>query len=349
MSKPEIIIADPDDEYVAPVMLKIAEKLGDRALISVITRSSCLEDYFSVFREIAVLIIDEKWAETVDLSRQNIRNIFLLSEKEEGMGSGSKSNVHAIYKYTSVKEIYNEIYYVCAEEFQTSRTAAAHASVVAVYSPAGGSGKTSLAMGLAAALAEYHKKVLYVDAEYMQTYQWMLQEDEFLPSRCVTQILKNEGYLFDVLKPYIRNRQFDYLPPFSNTISSFGLNATFFQKLIAEIKKQDLYDFIIVDTDSTYDETKRNLFDLADKVLLVAGEGKRYASLFKTLKQNLNYNDKSKYLIILNEMRHESDPSYREESGINYDVQVEYPSFETYEIEQICQEKGIRKIALMMI
>lgn len=350
MNKPQIIIADPIEGYVTPVLLKIAEKLGGNTRIEVITDDSYLKEYFSTFREISILIINEQWYEMVDVSRQNIRNVFLLCEEEYRAEKLTKGNVHGIYKYTSIKEIYNEIYYVCAEDLQTHRTSITNTKVITVYSPAGGSGKTTIALGLAANLAVYHRKVLYVDAEYMQAYQWILKENNTLPSDCVTKILKKEADLLDILGEYIRENQFDYFLPFTNTISAYNIDSSFYYSLLNEIKQKNRYDFVVVDTDSVYDSSKKNLMEISDKVLLVTGGDTRYSRLFQTLKRNLNYNDKTKFMIVKNEMKigkgllQDSDLS-----GISYDAQIGYIAEEIENVEQIRRNNEIQKIALMLI
>ena len=74
-------------------------------------------------------------------------------------------NVVRLFKYTSIKEVFNEIIGQSAESLKIKNAEKKVTQIVVVTSAAGGAGKTTIAMGICACLAKNYQKVLYINAE----------------------------------------------------------------------------------------------------------------------------------------------------------------------------------------
>ena len=83
--------------------------------------------------------------------------------------------VNFIFKYTSIKEIFNEITGKSADVLNLKREYKQETEVVLFYSASGGTGKTTLAIGVAASLTKNYKRVLYVNAARLQSFYHFLE------------------------------------------------------------------------------------------------------------------------------------------------------------------------------
>ena len=115
MAKPRIIIADTDRNYIVPLQLKFAEDYFDKVDLEIITDKSYFDGLFSVPQKADILIISEDLYDR-SLQRHNISNIFVMTEDNEEEQTADL-NVSLIFKYTSIKEIFNEITAKGAEAF----------------------------------------------------------------------------------------------------------------------------------------------------------------------------------------------------------------------------------------
>ena len=84
-----------------------------------------------------------------------------------------------------------------------------HTQTILVYSAGGGDGKTTISLGISSCLAMAHKKVLYIDAEFVQNFQFFLQNKTPISGEILSKFqLGNEHMMFSRL--YDRN----YFPTF---------------------------------------------------------------------------------------------------------------------------------------
>ena len=162
MAIPKFVLIDDDIRYVFLLQAKIAERFLDAINLEVITEESFFQEYFSVPREIDLLIIDEKYFGQV-LNRHDIKKVIVLNH-DDTVNYHDTGNIINIYKYSNIRDIFNVISSrdVGIKDVKQIR---GETQVVLVTSAAGGSGKTCIALGLSGALENDYKKTLYVDAE----------------------------------------------------------------------------------------------------------------------------------------------------------------------------------------
>ena len=109
------------------------------------------------------------------MQRHNISHIFVMNEQYEEDQTADLNTNH-IFKYTSIKEIFNEITGKSADVLKLEKTVNQETQVVLVYSASGGVGNTTVAMGVSAALTKNYKRVLYINAARLQVFQHMIKE-----------------------------------------------------------------------------------------------------------------------------------------------------------------------------
>lgn len=102
-------------------------------------------------------------------------------------------DVNTIYKYTSIKEIFNVIVGKGAASLSVSNNARKETQIIVVSSACGGVGKTTIALGISACLNKNYKRVLYINASRLQSFQALLSN--------VTQITTSDVYAKCYLQP----------------------------------------------------------------------------------------------------------------------------------------------------
>ena len=155
-----MIIADMDIEYLIPLQLKFVKEFFDRIDLEVITDREYFEELFSKPQRAEILIVSDTLYDP-SLQRHNIANIFVMVENEEETDTNGLDVVR-LRKYTSVKEIFSEIVGKSAGILNIESEEQKGAQILLVTSADGGTGKTTLAMGLGACLTRNYKRVLFM-------------------------------------------------------------------------------------------------------------------------------------------------------------------------------------------
>lgn len=311
MDKISVMLVDTDEKYLMPIELKLIERLGDKIELSVISDVEYLKNYFSLPRQIDILVIKEELY-NIDFEKHNINNTFILTENIYSREVTQSLNVNIIYKYTSVKEIYNEIVNKSSMETTNKKN---DTKVIMVYSPSGGVGKTTISMGVAASLKSSYKRVLYINTETIQNFNFMLDKNEYAESGFENYMINNDQNILGYLSNVVRNQGFDYILPFKQSLSSLNLGIEEFSFLIDKIKERKIYDFIIVDTSSEFTNEKSKFMGLSDKVIIITTQSKADALNLNLLNYNIDSSNQNKFIFICNKYI---------ESKENYLINEEY-------------------------
>ncbi len=352
MAKPRIIIADTDISYIIPLQLKFVEEFFEKIDIEVITDREYYDKLFSAPQKADVLIVSEELYDS-SLQRHNIGNIFLMTEQYEDDQTGDL-NVNRIFKYTSIKEILNEIVGKSAEALKISAGTKKETQIILVYSACGGVGKTTVALGISACLTKNYKRVLYINAGRLQSFQRMLDNKSPITASDVYAKLANPSdNAYNDVKHVIRQELFSYLPPFKAAIMSLGLKYSVYEKIAVGAKKSADYGYIIIDADPSFDEEEAKLIDIADKVILVTRQNE--ASVFATnmLVSNINGSGSDKYVFVCNDFDKECDNALISPNIVlkfNVSEYVEHcQHYDQLSVDDISREKSMQRTAFLII
>lgn len=306
MNKPLIVLADTDATYLIPLEEKLTEELFGQADLEVITDQSYFKEYFSTPRTIDTLIISEPLF-SAELLRHNVSNTFVLSE--DSASDAGSDNVTRIFKYSSTKEIYNQIVFK-NKDIKRSQVVQKQTQVIVVSSPVGGSGKTTVAMALSMSLARNHKRVLFISLDTMQSFSYYLGNKSPVPSGIAKAASAPEPKLFNSILPYIRSEAFYYLPPFAHNIITVGLDYSFYTKMVKAAKESKEYDYIVVDTSLEFDDTRANLIQNADKVIMIVLQDRISTSKTEFMVQNIDCRNAEKFMFVCNKFRRDINNEY---------------------------------------
>ncbi len=345
MKKPFVVLADLDANYLIPLEDKLTEELYDQIDLEVITSKEYFSEFFSSSRKIDTLIISDSLF-SQDLIRHNITDVFVLTE--DIGDTKTYDNITHIYKYSSTKEIFNQVLYKNKEilnvQFSNKET-----EVIVVTSAVGGSGKTTMAMALSQRLAKNHKRVLFISTDIMQSFSYYLNNKAVLSNNICTVFSNSDESLYNAVKPYFRHENSTYLPPFGRSVLSIGLTNDIYNRIIKVAKDSKDYDYIVVDTDIQLDETNAELIQIADKVIINVLQDSFSTVKTEYLVQNMNCKDTEKFIFVCNKFRRDMMNDYIASPIGQQFIITEYieelPSHELDLIDNFSELSGIRNLA----
>lgn len=352
MAKPRIIIADTDISYIIPLQLKFVEDFFEKVDLEIVTDNEYFETLFSTPQRADILIVSEKLYSQA-MQRHNISHIFVMNEQYEEEQTADL-NINHIFKYTSIKEIFNEITGKSADVLKIEKNGKQETQVVLFYSAGGGTGKTTVAMGVSASLTKNYKRVLYINAARLQVFHHMLENHSAITAADVyAKLAAANDNIYSDIKHVIRKELFSYLPPFKAALMSLGLNYSVFEKIIVSAKKSGDYDFIIVDADVSFDEDKAALLNIADRVVVVTKQ--TFAAVLATniLVSNINGASAEKYIFVCNDFNKEEDnalisPKLSLKFTVN-DYIDHIAHYDQMKCSDLASDSGIQKTAFLVV
>ena len=352
MAKPRIIIADTDVNYIIPLQLKFVEDFFEMVDVEIITTEEYFETLFSTPQRADILIVSEELYSQA-MQRHNISHIIVMNEQYEE-DQTADLNVNHIFKYTSIKEIFNEITGKSADVLKIKTGTKQETQVVLFYSASGGAGKTTAAIGVSASLTKNYKRVLYINAARLQVFQHMLENHSAITAADVyAKLATADEDIYSSIKHVIRKELFSYVPPFKAALMSLGLKYSVFEKIILSAKRSGEYDFIIVDADVTFDEDKASLLNLSDKVVIITNQSLVSVLATNILVTNINGASADKYIFICNDFDKEEDnalisPNVALKFTVS-DYIDHFNHYATMKPDDLSKESSIQKTAFLII
>lgn len=259
-----------------------------------------------------------------------------------------------LFKYTSIKEIFNEIVSRSAESLNVARNQKQETQIIVVTSAAGGAGKTTVAMGMSVCLTRNYKKVLYINANRLQSFQHLLDNQSVLTSPDLYQLLADPDIkIYAAIKHTIRNEMFSYLPPFRASLLSLGLEYSVYEKIALSAKNTGEYDFIVIDAENSFDENLTRLLDIADRVIIVTKQNANSVYCTNEFVANINGITNEKYTFVCNDFNKEEENALiRPDVTLKFNVSdyVDHiRNYETKKISDYVSEPGIQKTAFLVL
>lgn len=351
MAKPRIIIADTDVNYIIPLQLKFVEDFFEMVDVEIITTEEYFETLFSTPQRADILIVSEELYSQA-MQRHNISHIFVMNEQYEE-DQTADLNVNHIFKYTSIKEIFNEITGKSADVLKIKTGAKQETQVVLFYSASGGAGKTTAAIGVSASLTKNYKRVLYINAARLQVFQHMLENHSAITAADVYAKLASTENAYSDIRHIIRKELFSYVPPFKAALMSLGLDYSVYEKIILSAKQSGDFDFIIVDADVTFDEDKASLINIADKVIILTQQTLSSVLATNILVSNINGANSDKYMFVCNNFDKDKDnalisPAVSLKFAIS-DYIEHFSNYENIKPDDLSKENSIQRTAFLII
>ena len=297
-----IILADTDSIFLSKLEWYFIKQ--DVYSIDSISSQEHMNERFSTPQTAAALVISQDM-EVPDLLKHQITHVFYLTEDEDVTMNTGRLNEYIPKYTTSVPAIYNIVTGILKSDPDPVAAVSKKTptTVILVYSPVGGVGTTSVAVGLFANLYQNYKNVLFLSAEGLQSYASFFPGTYSLMEDYQTDMFKVETeqavmYLREMARSAVDNdtTRCDFLPPFICPLPSIPLSAKDFVHLLDSIRSESAYEYVIIEADSAYSNEINLLTGSADKVVMVYEDSPRALRKMELLLRSINYSDRNKFI-----------------------------------------------------
>lgn len=302
MAKPLIVIVETDMEHLVPLELKMAETLMDVADIEIISDPEYMTEYFMSPKTIDILVIEEDMYSD-RLSMHAIGKTFVLvedvGENDEQVykKQGGIGEIICLFRYCNINTL---VGYIIPLEWSGANIKEKEPQIVAVISPAGGVGTTSVAVGVSACLKQNLKKVLYLNMQNYQDFYYYFENKETLPTQVAAFLRNPDASIYKRMKEYIRKEEFSYLPALRISRESLEISSQGYMELARAAQRSGDFDFVVVEIGNELSSETIKFLKYANKVFVVVKQDAYTALKLAVMKYSINCSDKEKYTFICN-------------------------------------------------
>jgi len=260
----KMLVATTDAEYATFLSDNISEHHANTIEVSVCSTLVCLNDLLPKQR-FDVALMDREMVEAADKSSIN-QPMLLCSESDM---TTDKPEFERIRKYQRISSIISA---VLEQHARVSKNRfspdSGNAGITAVWSPAGGVGKTTVALAYAASKVSEENEVFYLNLEVFSSIPGYFRESGKSISRVFEMLDSNEGDAKMLIQGIsCRESGITYLCSPDNFDDICILSNDETKKLIASCAA--LADELVIDMSCACDSCSKLVFELADKVFIV--------------------------------------------------------------------------------
>ena len=301
MARLNLIIADKDTAYLESLVSFLMDKHPQKFKISFFTNETMLVDFFLKNNEKPALLLITP--ELYDYLRTNCSNFNDFGEKTETpivviLCGSDISNItngcNVIFKYQHGDKIASDLIHIyenvycknsCNEidfTLQTKQMKDLHGLnktwIVAVYSPAGGTGKTTIAVNLCIQCARLGMKVFYLNLENINSDSCFFENNinRYDLQTNISNIIfaskekdKNLKTKIEAAKLIDPIYNINYFPPPESAFEMEEVEPEDIKFLLNGLKSAGNYDITIVDMDSFLCKRNFAVMEECDDIILV--------------------------------------------------------------------------------
>lgn len=260
----KMLVATTDTEYAKLVSDNISEYHADKIEVSVCSSTELLEEILSK-RKYDVALLDSVMLESADMNSIHLP-IFLWSENEATRLAADIVRINKYQRISAIVATVLERYAKVSRRRHDSDEKCA--KITAVWSPAGGVGKTTVALAYALSNANDEKDVFYLNLESFSSVPGYFS-DSGKSISIVFEMLDNHDGNVKMLIQGICSREngITFLCGPDNYDDICILSDDNIKELVAACAQ--LTDELVIDLSCSCDSRTRQIFELADKVLIV--------------------------------------------------------------------------------
>ncbi|MDR0491523.1 MAG: hypothetical protein LBH28_09810 [Oscillospiraceae bacterium] len=270
MMKIRLLIAADDIEYTEHLSNFLSEKYSDTFFVSVCIASERLLELLSA-QDFDVALLDTSLIGSTAIG--SVRMPLLLWDENEFL-SDTCCNFARISKYQRISSIVGEI----LENYAKVSTPGIcldsdKSSITAIWSPAGGVGKTTVALAYASGKAANGESVLYLNLEHFSSTQAFFANVGKSISSVFEMLEKNEGNLQMLIRGILCHDTGTGVSYFCKPDNFDDMNILSAEDIATlTMSCAGITDELIIDLPCTCDERIRQVFEYADRVLLVTDQ-----------------------------------------------------------------------------
>jgi len=280
--KVKMLIASNDTCYTTKLSEQISKNHSDTLEITICSNPDVLEETISL-NKAEIVLIDRMFVKYIE----DMKVALPLILQEKNQADEAPEGFAAIGKYGRISGIVADILEKYSKVSKKAITGAVKtAAITAVWSPAGGVGKTTVALAAAAALAQSGKRVFYLNLETFSSIPVYFDEGRKSISSVFEMLEGNEGDVKMLISGVSAEENgITYLSKPGNYDDVNILSAGNIEELALSCGA--LTDELIVDISLPCDARTKKVFEMAGKVLLVTDKTETaQAKLLQFIAQN---------------------------------------------------------------
>ena len=270
MARLNLVIADCDESYARGLLEYINSNHFPSFMVSCFTKLDTFAEYFEKQPPTDILAISPDFYD-ISVGFPNIKLKVILSG---GALNREYPGFQAISKYSTGDKLIRDMLYMYSKTNpQEIRllSCSKDTEFIGVYSPAGGTGKTTIATALSTQCAELGLKSFYLNLESIQSTGMFFGSGS----------KRNLSYVFYYIKDKSRNLSFkmdgikctedgvEYFNPPDSPMEYEEINPEELEQLIKGIKGMGCCDYVFIDMSSNLDSKNYKIMSLCDRIVLV--------------------------------------------------------------------------------
>lgn len=304
MSTISIVIVDENQIYTKALSEYLQDEYGQAFEISCFTGIKPLEEYLANKHNTDIMLID-KHLYNDSLKTFKVKTTLMLTDDNQ---ESELRGILTLYKFQLGDKLAKCILqnYDSLESKQFNiHTKSTEAKLITVYSPTGGSGKSTIAYNISRQYAIQGKKTLLISMESYAALPIFKSESKNHGLSYLIYLIKNKAnnlqVKLDAIKEQDTNTQIHYIPRDNNSLEYKDIGMEDIVALLKFLRKQSGYEAVIFDMDSSVCENTLSMFKYCDVILCVAASDivskEKHESFEKQLELfnnllNVNLNDK---------------------------------------------------------
>ncbi len=185
---------------------------------------------------------------------------------------------------------------------------------ICVYSPKGGVGKSMISANMAGVSYLLNKKTLLIDADVYDGGLSLFVNDSISKTiNTLSDDFKNDEYKTLVDYVYHYNDKLDILCAPKTQLQSGEVKIKYIESVINVAK--EMYDLVIIDTNSAYNELNKRIFNTVDEILIILTNDMINIKNVRNIVKIFKDEDKSNYKVLLN-----NSFDFKEQYFSNYEI-----------------------------
>ena len=275
MSRFNLVLADSDEWYIDSLGKFLSGSYKSRFNVNVFTRKELLEEFLEAgCGKTDVLLASPDMIPEKAVQRFEPDMVIVLSD---GKKPEKYDTMPCINKYQPGERIVNsimEIYSAVNSGMVSVLKGSKKTTLISVYSPVGGSGKTTIALNLSIQLSRMGLEVFYLNLESVNTSDCFLKSTDSghnLSSvlLCLKDYSKRLAVRLESARCFDARFNISYFRPAFCSLELDELTEDDTGRLLSELRDLGQYDVIVADMDSVLNRRNMAVLSGSDSIVLL--------------------------------------------------------------------------------
>lgn len=270
MGRLSLVIADYDAEYIQNFEKYLITYHPKRFELSSFSAAEPLNAYLGASHKIDILLVSSKmYMELNNTGKQEI--VLILSEN----GSVTPPELETVNKYQHMDRLVSEVIrlYTLASRKECPVSGNEGTRIISVVSPAGGTGKSSIAAGCSILCAGRGMRVFYLNLEDIPSTEMFFRGDSKQSFSNVIYQLKgsspNLWLKLEAARCIDTGTGVHFFRPAANILDMNELTDQDMSRLLFEFRKSSAYNAVFIDLPTGLNERYSSVLKYSDEILLI--------------------------------------------------------------------------------